>query len=168
MSLFPPFDPDARKRAAAGSAPIPCAHPAAEPRHALGALRRPDGDPHAAEARYELALAAIVIAAVLDGIDGRIARFLKSTSRFGAELDSLADFVNFGVAPALTALCLGPARAQSAGWIAAWSSPSARRSGSPASTSRSTLPGEPAWAGNFFVGVPAPAGAMTVLLPIYL
>src|ERR1700681_558547 len=53
------------------------------------------------ENRYVLALAAIVFAAFLDGIDGRLARFLKGTSRFGAELDSLADFVNFGVAPAL-------------------------------------------------------------------
>src|SRR6201995_338084 len=53
------------------------------------------------ENRYVLALAAIVFAAFLDGIDGRLARFLKGTSRFGAELDSLADFVNFGCAPGL-------------------------------------------------------------------
>ena len=52
------------------------------------------------EGRYELALGAIVFAALLDGIDGRVARLLKASSRFGAELDSLADFVNFGVAPA--------------------------------------------------------------------
>src|ERR1700731_76607 len=55
----------------------------------------------AIEERWEIALAAIVLAAVLDGIDGRVARLLKGTSRFGAELDSLADFVNFGVAPGL-------------------------------------------------------------------
>ncbi len=55
----------------------------------------------AVENKLDLALAAIVLAALLDGIDGRIARMLKGTSRFGAELDSLADFVNFGVAPAL-------------------------------------------------------------------
>ncbi len=53
------------------------------------------------ENRYGLALAAIVFAAILDGIDGRLARLLKGPSRFGAELDSLSDFVNFGVAPAL-------------------------------------------------------------------
>jgi len=53
------------------------------------------------EERYDLALGLIVFAALLDGIDGRIARLLKASSRFGAELDSLADFVNFGVAPAL-------------------------------------------------------------------
>src|SRR6187431_3260307 len=55
----------------------------------------------AVENRLELALAAIVFAALLDGIDGRLARMLKGSSRFGAELDSLADFVNFGVAPAV-------------------------------------------------------------------
>ena len=51
------------------------------------------------EERYELALGAIVFAAMLDAVDGRVARMIKGTSRFGAELDSLADFVNFGVAP---------------------------------------------------------------------
>ena len=55
----------------------------------------------AIEGRIELALAAIILAAVLDGIDGRVARFLKSSSPFGAQMDSLADFVNFGVAPAM-------------------------------------------------------------------
>ncbi len=55
----------------------------------------------AIEGKLEWAVAAIVFAAVLDGIDGRVARMLKGTSRFGAELDSLADFFNFGVAPAL-------------------------------------------------------------------
>ena len=59
------------------------------------------------EGRYELALGAIVFAALLDGIDGRVARLLKASSRFGAELDSLADFVNFGVAPAFLDLQLG-------------------------------------------------------------
>src|SRR6187431_3475475 len=53
------------------------------------------------EGRMELAVAAIVFAAVLDGVDGRVARMIKGQSKFGAELDSLADFVNFGVAPGL-------------------------------------------------------------------
>src|SRR3982075_4748394 len=53
------------------------------------------------EGRMELAVAAIVFAAVLDGIEGRVARMIKGQSKFGAELDSLADFVNFGVAPGL-------------------------------------------------------------------
>src|SRR6202030_4830516 len=71
------------------------------------------------ENRYTLALAAIVFAAFLDGIDGRLARFLKGTSRFGAELDSLSDFVNFGVAPALILYFWGLHDLKSAGWIAA-------------------------------------------------
>ena len=71
------------------------------------------------ENRYVLALAAIVFAAILDGIDGRLARFLKGTSRFGAELDSLSDFVNFGVAPALILYFWGLHELKSAGWIAA-------------------------------------------------
>src|SRR6204780_2368220 len=71
------------------------------------------------EDRYVLALAAVVFAAVLDGLDGRLARLLKGTSRFGAELDSLSDFVNFGVAPALILYFWDLHELKSAGWIAA-------------------------------------------------
>ncbi len=70
------------------------------------------------EGRYDFALAAIVFAACLDGIDGRIARLLKASSRFGAELDSLADFVNFGVAPAIMIFTWGLGEDKSFGWIA--------------------------------------------------
>src|SRR5579862_5833600 len=120
------------------------------------------------ENRYVLALAAIVFAAFLDGIDGRLARFLKGTSRFGAELDSLADFVNFGVAPALILYFWGLHDLKSAGWIAAmvFAICAALR------LARFNVmiedPNRPVWAGNFFVGMPAPAGAITVLLPIYI
>jgi CDP-diacylglycerol--serine O-phosphatidyltransferase len=122
----------------------------------------------AIESKLELALAAIVFAAVLDGIDGRVARMLKGTSRFGAELDSLADFVNFGVAPALILYFWGLHELKSAGWIAAlvFAICAALR------LARFNVmiddPDKPAWAGNFFTGIPAPAGALTVLLPIYL
>src|SRR5690242_17979836 len=120
------------------------------------------------EGQLELALAAIVFAALLDGIDGRIARFLKGTSKFGAELDSLADFVNFGVAPALILYFWGLHEIKSVGWIAAmvFAICAALR------LARFNVmiddPNKPAWAGNFFTGIPAPAGAITVLLPIYL
>src|SRR2546430_10089135 len=73
----------------------------------------------AIEAKLEWAVAAIVFAATLDGIDGRVARMLKGTSRFGAELDSLADFVNFGVAPALMLYFWGLQELGHLGWIAA-------------------------------------------------
>src|SRR6202163_1711638 len=120
------------------------------------------------EDRYQLALAAIVFAAILDGIDGRLARLLKGTSRFGAELDSLSDFVNFGVAPALILYFWGLHDLKSAGWIAAmvFAICGALR------LARFNVmvedPDRPVWASNFFVGVPAPAGAITVLLPIYV
>jgi CDP-diacylglycerol--serine O-phosphatidyltransferase len=122
----------------------------------------------AVENNTQLALAAIVFAALLDGIDGRIARMLKGTSRFGAELDSLADFVNFGVAPALILYFWGLHELKSAGWIAAlvFAICAALR------LARFNVmidePNRPVWAANFFTGIPAPAGAITVLLPIYL
>ena len=70
------------------------------------------------EGRYELAVVAVIVAIVLDAVDGRLARLLKGTSRFGAELDSLADFVNFGVAPAILIYMwsLNGLQAASAGW----------------------------------------------------
>ena len=83
------------------------------------------------EGKLELALAAIVFAGVLDGIDGRLARMLKGTSRFGAELDSLADFVNFGVAPALILYFWGLHEIKSAGWIAAWEAAHLPATGAP-------------------------------------
>ena len=69
------------------------------------------------EGRWELALGLVVFAALLDGIDGRMARLLKASSRFGAELDSLADFVNFGVAPAFLIFTWGLGGLKSIGWI---------------------------------------------------
>ena len=119
------------------------------------------------ENRYVLALAAIVFAAILDGLDGRLARLLKGTSRFGAELDSLSDFVNFGVAPALILYFWGLHDLKSAGWIAAMVF--AICAGLRLARFNVMLddPNRPIWASNFFVGMPAPAGAITVLLPIY-
>ncbi|MCC7347298.1 MAG: CDP-diacylglycerol--serine O-phosphatidyltransferase, partial [Variibacter sp.] len=122
----------------------------------------------AVEGRIEYALAAIVFAAALDGIDGRVARMIKGTSRFGAELDSLADFVNFGVAPALILYFWGLHDLKSAGWIAAMVF--AICAGLRLARFNVAIddPNKPAFAGNFFTGIPAPAGAITVLLPIYL
>src|SRR5882757_1292030 len=122
----------------------------------------------AIEDRLEWAVAAIVFAAVLDGLDGRVARLLKGTSRFGAELDSLADFVNFGVAPALILYFWGLHELGHAGWIAAMVL--AISAGLRLARFNTMIddPNRPAWAGNFFVGMPAPGGAITALLPIYL
>jgi CDP-diacylglycerol--serine O-phosphatidyltransferase len=120
------------------------------------------------EDKLELALAAIVFAALLDGIDGRIARMLKGTSRFGAELDSLADFVNFGVAPALILYFWGLHELKSAGWIVALVFAICAGLRLARFNVMIDDPNKPIWAGNFFTGIPAPAGAITVLLPIYV
>jgi CDP-diacylglycerol--serine O-phosphatidyltransferase len=122
----------------------------------------------AVENNIQLALAAIVFAALLDGIDGRIARLLKGTSRFGAELDSLADFVNFGVAPALILYFWGLHELKSAGWIVALVFAICAGLRLARFNVMIDEPNRPVWAGNFFTGIPAPAGAITVLLPIYL
>ncbi len=120
------------------------------------------------EGKLELALYAIVFAAALDGVDGRLARLIKGQSKFGAELDSLADFMNFGCAPALFLYLWGLHQLGNVGWIAAmvFAICGALR------LARFNVmiddPNKPAWAGNFFTGMPAPAGALVVLLPIYL
>ena len=120
------------------------------------------------EGRVELAVAAIVFAAVLDGLDGRVARMIKGQSKFGAELDSLADFVNFGVAPGLILYFWQLHELNNGGWIAAMVF--AISGGLRLARFNATMddPNKPAFATNFFTGVPAPAGAITVLLPIYL
>lgn len=122
----------------------------------------------AIEGRVELALGAIVFAAVLDGIDGRVARMIKGQSRFGAELDSLADFVNFGVAPALILYFWQLNELNNFGWICAMIF--AISGGLRLARFNATMddPNKPAFAAAFFTGVPAPAGAICVLLPMYL
>ncbi len=120
------------------------------------------------EGRMELAVGAIVFAAALDGIDGRIARLIKGQSKFGAELDSLADFVNFGVAPGLILYFWQLHELHNGGWIAAMVF--AISGGLRLARFNASMddPNKPAFAANYFTGVPAPAGAITVLLPIYL
>jgi CDP-diacylglycerol--serine O-phosphatidyltransferase len=120
------------------------------------------------EGRMELAVAAIVFAAVLDGLDGRVARMIKGQSKFGAELDSLADFVNFGVAPGLILYFWQLHELNNGGWIAAMVF--AISGGLRLARFNATMddPNKPAFAANFFTGVPAPAGAILALLPIYL
>src|SRR5499426_1691538 len=122
----------------------------------------------AVEEKLEWAVAAIVFAALLDGIDGRVARMLKGTSRFGAELDSLADFVNFGVAPALMLYFWGLHEMGNGGWIAAMVFAICTGLRLARFNVMGDDPNKPAWAGKFFTGVPAPAGAITVLLPVYV
>jgi CDP-diacylglycerol--serine O-phosphatidyltransferase len=120
------------------------------------------------ESRYELAVAMVLVAAFLDGIDGRVARLMKATSKFGAQMDSLADIVNFGVAPALVVYVYALDQARSLGWIAALIYTIAAGLRLARFNVMSERDNRAPWQSEYFVGVPAPAGAMLVLLPVYL
>jgi CDP-diacylglycerol---serine O-phosphatidyltransferase len=122
----------------------------------------------AAEGKFEIAVVAVIVAAILDGLDGRLARAIKGTSRFGAELDSLADFIDFGVAPALILYFSSLQEIKSFGWFAALIFAIAAALRLARFNVMLDDPDKPAWHGNFFVGMPAPAGAIVGLLPLYL
>ena len=113
------------------------------------------------------AVYAIIVAGIFDGLDGRIARLLKSTSSFGAELDSLSDFVSFGVAPAAVLYLWTMLRLDGVGWAivlfyAVCCALRLARFNIEAGNSR------PAYATPFFTGMPAPAGAGLVMVPMFL
>jgi CDP-diacylglycerol--serine O-phosphatidyltransferase len=123
----------------------------------------------AVDHRFDLAAAAIMLAVILDGIDGRLARYLSTTSRFGAELDSLADFVDFGVAPAVFLYIWMLEDLGSFGWICALAlaiCTALRLARFNAALQADEPP--PDWQRGFFVGVPAPAGAVLALAPFAL
>ena len=122
----------------------------------------------AIEGRFELALMAIGVAAVLDGLDGRMARLLKASSRFGAELDSLSDFVCFGVAPAIVLYLWGFSSASSLGWIMVLMFALAAALRLARFNVALDAPAKPLWESAFFVGVPVPAGAILLMLPLYM
>jgi CDP-diacylglycerol---serine O-phosphatidyltransferase len=170
MALFQPFDPDGPpgRRQLRPLPPVPIRAVLPNMITLLALCCGLTSIRMAAEQQYEYAIAFITIAAVLDGIDGRIARFLKSTSRFGAELDSISDFLNFGVAPAVLIYLWALQDFRSLGWIAAliFSICAALRLARfNVALDKDDTPG---WKAAFFVGVPAPAGAMIVMLPLYL
>ncbi|WGF90584.1 CDP-diacylglycerol--serine O-phosphatidyltransferase [Marinivivus vitaminiproducens] len=123
---------------------------------------------YALDGRYELAVIFVIAATVLDGLDGRAARLLKCTSRFGAELDSLADFLSFGVAPALLVYLWVLHEVKSVGWALALLLAVCCALRLARFNVQSDDPNRPAWMANFFTGVPAPAGAGLALLPLIL
>lgn len=120
------------------------------------------------EGRFETAVVMVLLAAFLDGIDGRLARMLKATSKFGAQMDSLADIVNFGVAPALVLYAFMLDQAGSPGWIAALLFAIACGLRLAQFNVLDEEMDRPSWQSEYFVGVPAPAGAVLVMLPLYL
>lgn len=119
------------------------------------------------EQRFELTIYAIIFAAILDGLDGRAARLLKASSKFGAELDSLSDFVNFGVAPGIIIYFWSLKELKSLGWIIAMTYAVciclrlARFNVETEEENRSP------WKKKFFQGIPAPAAAGLLLMPFY-
>jgi len=119
--------------------------------------------------KWEHAVLAIVIAAILDAMDGRIARFLGTSSRFGAELDSLADFCNFGVAPAILVYLYQMEHLDRFGWLVClfFSMCMAMRLARFNAFLDETPP--PLFAsGKFFMGIPAPAGGLLACFPMIL
>ena len=110
---------------------------------------------------------AIIVAGIFDGLDGRIARLLKTTSSFGAELDSLSDFVSFGVAPAAVLYLWTMSSLHGLGWaiVLFYAVCCALRL---ARFNIESGNARPAYAAAFFTGVPAPAGAGLVMVPMFL
>lgn len=165
--LFPPFEPNPEPRRRRFQAvPLRILLPNLVTLLALCAGLT--GIRMAIEGRLELALGAIVLAAVLDGVDGRLARLLQGTSRFGAELDSLSDFVCFGVAPGLVLYMWGLETLGSIGWIAALAFAICAALRLARFNVMLEDPNRPPFAADFFTGVPAPLGAICVLLPVYV
>lgn len=114
------------------------------------------------------AVGMIVLAGVLDGVDGRIARLLKANTRFGAELDSLSDVIAFGVAPATILYLWSLTNAPSFGWTAALSLTVCCALRLARFNANIDVEEQPHKSAGFNTGVPAPAGAGLALLPVYL
>jgi CDP-diacylglycerol--serine O-phosphatidyltransferase len=117
---------------------------------------------------FDKAVLAVIFAGVLDGIDGRAARLLKAQSRFGAELDSLADSISFGVAPALIVYLWALRDLPSLGWIAALAFAIACVLRLARFNARIDMEDQPHKMAGFLTGVPAPVGAGLAFLPVYL
>lgn len=118
------------------------------------------------QGHFQLAVIAIVVAAILDTLDGRVARRLGVASQFGAELDSLSDFLCFGVTPALVLYLASLDNGGALGWVATLMFPicSALRLARFNTGLLADTP--PAWTKSYFTGVPAPAGALLTLIPL--
>ena len=117
---------------------------------------------------WEKALASVVFAGVLDGMDGRIARLLRANSRFGAELDSLSDVTAFGVAPTLIMFLWSLQHAPKFGWTAALALAVCCALRLARFNSRMDADDQPHKSAGFLTGIPAPAGAGLAFVPVYL
>ena len=122
----------------------------------------------ALDGKWEHAAMAIVVAGILDALDGRIARLLKGASKFGAELDSLSDFVCFGVSPALILYLWTMRDAGRLGWVVVMLFAICCGLRLARFNVMMEDPDAPPWKSRFFTGIPAPAGGGLALLPIAL
>ena len=120
----------------------------------------------ALDGRYELAVIAILFAAIIDGLDGRIARLIRGTSKVGKELDSLTDMISFGVAPAFIMYFWKLNTLEKFGWLLCliYVICVALRLARFNINSNQ----EPSWKDNFFEGVPSPAGGILLLTPLII
>ena len=117
---------------------------------------------------FHAAVLAVILAGLLDGIDGRVARLMKAQSRFGAELDSLSDAIAFGVAPALILYLWSLSQVPRFGWFAALALAVCCALRLARFNASIDLPGQPHKLAGFMTGVPAPVGAGLAFLPLYL
>ena len=124
--------------------------------------------PFAFSGDWQRAVLAIFVAAVLDGLDGRVARLLKGESRFGAELDSLSDVIAFGVSPAVIIYFWSLKNLEQAGWLFALAHAVCCAFRLARFNSNLDVEWQPHKSAGFLTGVPAPAGAALLLLPLYL
>ena len=122
----------------------------------------------ALQGEFEKAIIAVIVAAVIDALDGRVARFLKGATKFGAELDSLVDFVNFGVVPVLVLYLWNLQDLGGLGWIAVLGFAVCCALRLARFNTALEAPDKPVWSSKFFVGVPAPSGAGLAILPVVL
>jgi CDP-diacylglycerol--serine O-phosphatidyltransferase len=117
---------------------------------------------------FQRAVMAVIIAGILDGIDGRVARMMKAQSRFGAELDSLSDAISFGVAPALILYLWSLQTEPRFGWFAALALAVCCALRLARFNARIDMADQPHKSAGFLTGVPAPVGAGLAMLPLYL
>ena len=116
------------------------------------------------DGKFELSVIAVIVAGVIDGLDGRIARLIKGTSKVGKELDSLTDVISFGVAPAFIMYFWALSEIGRFGWLISliYVICVALR----LARFNVASGGEPSWKDNFFEGIPSPAGGVLVLMPL--
>ena len=117
------------------------------------------------DGKFELSIIAVIIAGIIDGLDGRIARLIKGTSKVGKELDSLTDVISFGVAPAFIMYFWALSEIGRLGWLISliYVVCVALR----LARFNISSEGEPSWRDNFFEGIPSPSGGILVLMPLF-